>query len=86
MSPDIKNLKKLKWLSISSTKVERLPEEICDLKDLEALFIGYTKIRILPARFEELKKLKKLGLEELEIGVTIENDIRNTFPDAEIEF
>ncbi len=86
ISTEIKNLKNLKWLSISSNKLEKLPDEICELKELEALFIGFNHITKLPAKFEELKKLKKISLADLDLGTTIENEIRNAFPEAEIEF
>jgi hypothetical protein len=50
------------------------------------LYIGFNKIKDLPDKIVELKKLKKFSLAELEINLSKENEIRNAFPDAELEF
>jgi len=58
----INNLKFLKYLDLSSNKLQTIPESICSLTSLEQLDISHNKIREIPESIHSLTSLKSLDI------------------------
>jgi Leucine-rich repeat (LRR) protein len=54
----------LRFLTLKSCGLERLPEEFSLLSELEDLHLGGNKLSQLPHSFHELQKLKRLNLDQ----------------------
>ncbi|GLU08530.1 hypothetical protein SLE2022_254370 [Rubroshorea leprosula] len=58
----LENMPKLKFLNLSDTDIEALPNSICSLKNLTALILcGCTRLKCMPS-LSKLKALEKLDL------------------------
>lgn len=53
----------LKFLTIKSCNLEKLPEEISMCQELQDLYLPGNKLKELPFAFKELHKLKRLNLD-----------------------
>jgi len=77
----IVNLKKLKYLNVSSNKITTLNEKIGDLKNLEHLDIGDNDIKTLPETMSNLTNLEYLDISST--GISEIPEFLNKFPKLE---
>lgn len=59
--PSFEKLPRLKWLILSSSQIEEVPEDICTLSRLESLILAKNCIKSVPEKIGELKNLKWLS-------------------------
>ncbi|KAJ9556491.1 hypothetical protein OSB04_011105 [Centaurea solstitialis] len=58
-------LKHLRYLNLSQTKIERLPENICNLYNLQTLIVfGCDRLTKLPKNFSKLKNLRHFDISD----------------------
>ncbi|RHN66014.1 putative P-loop containing nucleoside triphosphate hydrolase, leucine-rich repeat domain, L [Medicago truncatula] len=63
LSGEIGNLKLLRYLNLTQSLIERLPDSICKLYKLETLILEHCyKLTILPSKFYKLVSLRHLNL------------------------
>ena len=62
LPPEIRELKHLKWLEITSCELKKLPPEIGELQNLEYLDLRHNKLTKLPKEVGQLQQLRFLGL------------------------
>ena len=58
--PNLASLQCLRWLTITVTQAESLPDDICSLKRLEGLQLAKNRLKRLPDKIGELSNLKAL--------------------------
>lgn len=61
ISPLLKKAKHLRYLSLSNTRIKKLPNSICSLKNLQTLDLSYCfKLKKLPKHLSRLTNLRHL--------------------------
>lgn len=60
--PDLASLAALRWLTITVTQIESLPDDICSLKHLEGLQLAKNRLKRLPERIGDLVNLNTLTI------------------------
>ncbi len=67
LSPEIKRLSKLRYLSLDNNPMERLPREIGELQDLEVITLSGANVSYLPKELCKLPKLRMIVADEAKI-------------------